>query len=317
MVFLCVLIAPWVLPAQTGPQFSGIQALTNGEIRLGITGSAGTTYRLEASTNLAQWVPLITFPAVASQQLTDSAAPYLDSRFYRAVGLAGTNGMAGDHLLTADGEVILHPVNHASFLMQWNGRTIYNDPTGGSAPFQGFPRADLILVSHIHGDHYSSSTLDAVKGSNPVIIAPPAVYNALPGSLKNAAVVLANGARTNLLGIGIEAVPAYNFTSSNHPKGEGNGYVLTIGGKRIYISGDSEDTTEMRALEGIDVAFVCMNTPFTMTVSKAASAVRAFRPAVVFPYHYRNQGSSLADVNAFKRQVGLDLGIEVRLRKWY
>jgi L-ascorbate metabolism protein UlaG (beta-lactamase superfamily) len=111
--------------------------------------------------------------------------------------------------------------------------------------------------------------------------------------------------------------PAYNLTTSNHPKGNGNGYILSLGGKLLYVSGDTEDTPELRALRNIDVAFLAMNVPYTMTVAKAVSAVREFRPKVVYPYHYRNADGSFADLEAFKRQVGTDLGIEVRLRKWY
>jgi L-ascorbate metabolism protein UlaG (beta-lactamase superfamily) len=124
--------------------------------------------------------------------------------------------------------------------------------------------------------------------------------------------VLTNGAAAELLGLKVEAVPAYNRTSTFHPKGVGNGYVVTIGGKRLYVSGDTEDVPEIRALRDIDVAVVCMNLPYTMTVAQAASAVRELRPAVVYPYH--SQGS---DLNQFKRLAGADLGIEVRLRKWY
>jgi L-ascorbate metabolism protein UlaG (beta-lactamase superfamily) len=193
--------------------------------------------------------------------------------------------------------------------MSWNGRTIYNDPVGGAAPFQGLPRADLILVSHSHGDHFDVSTLNAVKGSNAVIVAPQAVFNSMSAALKSLTTVLTNGAITNIMGLTIDAVPAYN---SNHPKGSGNGYVLTIGGKRIYMSGDTGDIPEMRALQDIDVSFVCMNLPFTMSVDQASDVVRAFRPKVVYPYHY-----SQSNVNSFKQQVGTDLGVEVRLRKWY
>ena len=110
-------------------------------------------------------------------------------------------------------------------------------------------------------------------------------------------------------------MPAYNLTSSFHPKGVGNGYVLTVGGKRIYVSGDTEDTPELRGLTNIDVAFVCMNLPYTMSVDKAVSAVREFQPKTVYVYHY--QGYSNADVTRFKQSVGTDRGIEVRLRKWY
>jgi L-ascorbate metabolism protein UlaG (beta-lactamase superfamily) len=125
---------------------------------------------------------------------------------------------------------------------------------------------------------------------------------------------LANGGSTNYLGMTIDAIPAYNFTASYHPPGVGNGYVLTIAGKRLYMAGDTEDVPEMRALRNIDAAFLPMNLPFTMTVTNAASAVREFRPAVVYPYHYQGSGSTPGDINVFKRLVGQDLGIEVRLR---
>jgi L-ascorbate metabolism protein UlaG (beta-lactamase superfamily) len=194
---------------------------------------------------------------------------------------------------------------------------IYNDPVGAASMYQGIPRADLILVSHSHSDHFSISTLNAVTNANTAIVAPQTVYNGMSTTLKSRTLVLTNGTTTNVLGVGIEAVPAYNLTSANHPKGVGNGYVLTIGGRRIYLSGDTEDIPEMRALQGIDVAFVCMNVPFTMPADKAADAIRDFRPRVVYPYHYRNQDLSFPNLNAFKQQVGTDLGIEVRLRKWY
>jgi L-ascorbate metabolism protein UlaG (beta-lactamase superfamily) len=136
----------------------------------------------------------------------------------------------------------------------------------------------------------------------------------MASTFRNNTIVLTNGASTNVLGIHIEAVPAYN---ANHALGSGNGYVLTIGGKRLYMAGDTGNTPEMRALTNIDVAFLCMNLPFTMSVSDATNAVRAFRPKVVYPYHYRNQGGDTANAATFKQWLGTDLGVEVRLRKWY
>ena len=136
----------------------------------------------------------------------------------------------------------------------------------------------------------------------------------MSAALRAVTAVLTNSATTNVLGLTIEAVPAYN---GNHPRGTGNGYVLTIGGNRIYMTGDTGDIPEMHTLPDIDVAFVCVNVPFTMTVSDATNAVRAFRPGVVYPYHYRNQDGTLNNANSFKQRFGTDLGIEVRLRKWY
>jgi L-ascorbate metabolism protein UlaG (beta-lactamase superfamily) len=300
--------------AQAPPAFTTIQYLTNKEVLLKLTAPAGTNCRVDISEDLGSWAPLAILPfGSGMNQYTDSAAPYLTWRWYRAEQLAETNVLTGDYLMTTAGEIVIHPVDHASFVMGWNRtNAIYCDPVGGAARYTGFPRASLILLTHAHSDHFDSATLTAVKASHVVLVAPQAVYSTLTPALKTNTIMLTNGAVTQVLGISIEAVPAYNLTSTQHPKGVGNGYVLDLGGKRIYISGDTEDTPEMRALQNIDVAFICMNQPYTMTVAKAASVVRQFQPKVVYPYH-----SSGSDVNSFKRQVGTDLGIEVRLRKWY
>jgi L-ascorbate metabolism protein UlaG (beta-lactamase superfamily) len=268
---------------------------------------------LEVSTNLQSWLSLVTLPTSTGWlQHTDSAAPFLSRRFYRALQLAETNVVTGDHLVTDAGEVIIHPINHATFVMSWNGKAIYVDPVGGAARFQDLPRADWILITHGHSDHLDASTITAVKATNAVIVAPQAVYQGLSSSLRSITTTMTNGALASILGLAIEAVPMYNLTAANHPRGNGNGYVLTIGGRRIYISGDTDNTAEVRALSEINVAFVCMRPPYTMDVAQAASATRSFRPKVVYPYHY--QGN---DVNKFKQLVGLDLAIEVRLRNWY
>ena len=140
------------------------------------------------------------------------------------------------------------------------------------------------------------------------------MYNSLSATLKNLTTVLANGASTTVSGLTIEAVPAYN---ANHPVGVGNGYVVTFGGRRFYFSGDTGDVAEIRALSGIDAAFLCMNVPFTMTVAQAASTTRDMKPAVVYPYHYRNQDSTLSNLVSYRQLVGTDLNIEVRTRAWY
>jgi L-ascorbate metabolism protein UlaG (beta-lactamase superfamily) len=306
------------LPAQS-LQFTRVQRLTNSEVALTLTAPTGSAYRVESSTNGADWNGYLTFATniTTSLQNTDSAAPYLPTRYYRAVQLVGSNIVAGEHLATAEGDVIIQPRYHAAFVMQWNGKMIYNDPAP-PATYTGLPKADLILVSHNHGDHFDINAINAVRGSNAVIIVPQLVYNSLTAAQKPLAIVLTNGAVTNVLGLTVEAIPAYNIPSSPssyHPAGVGNGYVVTLGGKRIYIAGDTEDIPAMRALTNIDVAFLPMNRPYTMFVSNAVSATREFRPRIVYPYHFT--GSPASDLNLFKRQVGTDLGIEVRLRKWY
>ncbi len=149
---------------------------------------------------------------------------------------------------------------------------------------------------------------------------PKAVADLLPDSLKGKLVILGNGEEKTVSGIGISAIPMYNLPESPtamHTKGRGNGYILNIGGKNIYLSGDTQGIPEMRALKNIDVAFVCMNLPYTMDIKEAADAVLDFKPKIVYPYHYRGRGG-LSDVNGFKSLVEAgNKGIEVRLRNWY
>ena len=231
------------------------------------------------------------------------------------VAPAGEQQFIGDHIPTTAGDLIIHPVEHATFLMSWAGKTIYVDPVGGKKPFDQFDRADLVLITDIHGDHLNPETVGFVTTEKSAIVAPKAVADKLPPKVKSQTTVMANGDKKEIAGIQIEAIPMYNLTPERlkfHTKGRGNGYVLTIGGKRIYISGDTEDIPEMRQLKNIDVAFVCMNLPYTMEVEKAASAVEEFKPKIVYPYHYRG-----SDLQKFKELVSKTPGIEVRLREWY
>ena len=223
--------------------------------------------------------------------------------------------LSGDRVPASQGEIIIHPVNHASLVLGWNKLVIYVDPVGGAPRFAGLPRADLVLLTDIHGDHLSAETLKAVAAAKSTLLAPAAVAEQLPADLRQRTTILTNGQQVSLLGLQVEAIPAYNLAAERlkfHAKGRGNGYVLSLGGKRIYLSGDTEDIPEMRALKDIDVAFVCMNLPYTMEVKQAAEAVRAFRPKIVYPYHYRG-----SDLEQFKKLVNEQAGIEVRVRDWY
>jgi L-ascorbate metabolism protein UlaG (beta-lactamase superfamily) len=225
--------------------------------------------------------------------------------FSLLVSAAEAPGM--DKIPTDKGDIQIQPLNHATFTLEWNGRKIFVDPVGGAQRFKD--TADLILVTDIHGDHLNADTLKAVSRADTQIVGPQAVADQLPAALKSKTIIIANGEKKEVQGVSIEAVPMYNLTPDRlkfHSKGRGNGYVVTLGGKRIYISGDTEDIPEMRALKNIDLAFVCMNLPYTMTVEQAASAVKEFKPKIVYPYHYRG-----SDTEKFKQLVG-DGKIEVR-----
>ena len=223
---------------------------------------------------------------------------------------------AGDSYESAVGEIVIHPVEHASMVMLTPSLVIYADPVGGAAPYEGLPPAGLILVTHQHPDHFDVPTLTALAGASTRLLTNPAVYDKLPAELQAKATAIANGESTTAGEIAIEAVPAYNVTPDRlqyHPKGRDNGYVLMVGGTRVYVAGDTEDTPEMRALTDIDIAFLPMNLPYTMTVEQAADGVAAFAPGVVYPYHY---GES--DVATFERLVGEKAPeTEVLLRDWY
>ncbi|HTJ14872.1 MAG TPA: MBL fold metallo-hydrolase [Dinghuibacter sp.] len=226
-----------------------------------------------------------------------------------------------DVISTDAGQLSIQPINHATLVMTVGGKAIYADPTGGAAAFTGLPAPDLIVVTDIHGDHFSPETLTAIVTANTQLVVPQVVADKLPDALKARAVVMHNGDHQKLLGFGITALPMYNLpdgpNAAMHTKGRGNGYVLAIGGKNIYLSGDTQGIPEMRALRNIDVAFVCMNLPYTMDVKEAADAVLAFKPKIVYPYHYRGQGG-FSDVAQFKTLVAAgDPSIDVRLRTWY
>ena len=225
-----------------------------------------------------------------------------------------------DKIETNAGPLMIQPVFHGSLVLSWNNKTIYVDPYNGAKGFAGIAPPDLILITDIHGDHMNVETLNAIETDKAKLVVPQAVADQLPDNLKSKAVVVNNGNKVTEAGISISALPMYNLpesADSRHTKGRGNGYVLNLGGKMVYISGDTEDIPEMRALKNIDVAFVCMNLPYTMDIDQAASAVLEFKPKIVYPYHYRGQGG-LNDVDGFKKLV--DAGkasIDVRLRNWY
>ncbi|RFM26818.1 MBL fold metallo-hydrolase [Deminuibacter soli] len=236
------------------------------------------------------------------------------------VGKTQAQLSAPDNIATSKGPLTIQPVEHASLVLTVAGKTIYADPSGGADLFKGLAAPDVIIITDIHGDHFDPKNMDAVKTASTILVVPQAVADKMPEADKAHMVVVNNDGTTTQAGISIHAIPMYNIPGgpdAKHPKGRGNGYILGIGGKNIYLSGDTEGIPEMRALKNIDVAFVCMNLPYTMDVPHAADAVLAFKPAIVYPYHYRGQ-NGLSDVNEFKKLVNEgNKNIEVRLRNWY
>jgi len=212
------------------------------------------------------------------------------------------------------------PISHASIILTWNGKTIYVDPVGDVSLYTDMMAPDLVLLTDIHSDHFNVETLEGVIAGNSVLVAPQVVYKELPEQLAAQAIVMLNDETVERLGFELTAVPMYNVPESAdayHVKGQGNGYVVEFGGTRIYIAGDTGNTPEMRALTGIDTAFVPMNQPFTMTVEEAAEAVLAFAPKTVIPYHYRNR-DGFSDVARFKQIVeSRNAQINVLLLNWY
>ena len=217
----------------------------------------------------------------------------------------------GDSIATTDGDIIIHPVDHASLVLGFGDAVIYVDPVGGAARYEGLPAPTAILVTHGHGDHFDVPTLEAIAGTAPILTSQE-VFDKLPEALKANATAIANGEEQSLNGIAVRAIAAHNITEDRmqyHPVGVGNGYVLTLGDKLVYVAGDTEPTEDMLALTDIEVAFLPMNLPYTMTPEQAAEAINTFEPRIVYPYHYGESDLSVLDTVAGET--------EVRLREWY
>ncbi|MDG1728706.1 MAG: MBL fold metallo-hydrolase [Algibacter sp.] len=214
----------------------------------------------------------------------------------------------------------IHPIEHASTVVEYGNTTIYIDPTLGAEAYKTYGTPNFVVITDVHFDHLALETLKALDLNNSKIIAPKAVIDKLPDALVSKSILMNNGDLKTFDTFKIEALPMYNLREEAlkfHEKGRGNGYVFTFGIERVYFSGDTEDIAEMRALKAIDKAFICMNSPYTMTVESAASAVLEFNPKEVYPYHYRGT-DGFSDVKKFKRIVNTaNPDIEVVLLDWY
>jgi L-ascorbate metabolism protein UlaG (beta-lactamase superfamily) len=216
-----------------------------------------------------------------------------------------------DFLPTSAGDLRLTFIGHASLMFEFGGKVIYNDPVGQFGDYGKLPKADLILVAHEHGDHFDPETIRKISSEGTKLVLTP-----LCAAKGGRGIVLKNGEETTGEGIRIEAVPAYNVVHTRspgmpyHPKGDGNGYILTFGDKRVYVAGDTENIPEMKTLGRIDVAFLPMNLPYTMTPEMAADAARMVKPKILYPYHFGETDTAKL-VSLLKDEKG----IEVRIRR--
>jgi len=232
------------------------------------------------------------------------------------VGLAvpstgGGGAFERDVLPTAAGDLEITFIGHGSLMFRFAGKVIYIDPVGQFGDFSVLPEADLIVVCHEHFDHFDLPTIEGLRKTGTRLILTPLCAEKLGGGI-----VLKNGDQTTVEGIPIEAVPAYNIVHMRspgvpfHPQGHGNGYILTFGGQRVYIAGDTENIPEMKEFGRIDVAFLPMNIPYTMTPEMVAEATRMLRPRILYPYHTTD-----TDVSTLAPLLKDEPGIEIRIRR--
>jgi L-ascorbate metabolism protein UlaG (beta-lactamase superfamily) len=229
---------------------------------------------------------------------------------------ADSSNRQADVIQTSLGELRIMPVFHGSVMLEFGGKVIHVDPWS-KGDFTGLPPADLIVITHTHQDHLDRAMVDKLKKPETIIVGPPAVIDTLNCAPDcGIAEAISDSEKRTVMGIGFEGVPMYNLVFGSgpgkpyHHKGIGSGYILNFGDTRLYFSGDTECTPEMKTLKNISVAFLAMNPPRTETTLEAAECVKAFKPKIVYPYHYR--GSKLEE---FSDALKNTPGVEVRIRK--
>ena len=228
-----------------------------------------------------------------------------------AVHAAAQEGFESDIIKTSAGDLKITFIGHGTLMFTFGGKTIHVDPVSKEADYTKLPKADLILLTHHHGDHLDLKALGTLRTEKTEVVLTEICAQQVKGG-----VVMKNGETKVVGGLKIEAVPAYNLVHMRsegkpfHPKGEGNGYVITFGDKRVYVAGDTENTPEMKKLEKIDVAFLPMNLPYTMTPEMVADAAKAFRPKVLYPYHFGE-----TDTSKIVQSLKDTKEVEVRIRK--
>ncbi|MGD0877385.1 MAG: MBL fold metallo-hydrolase [Anaerolineales bacterium] len=222
-----------------------------------------------------------------------------------------TGSFETDLFPTSAGDLSITFLGHASLLIVFNEKNIFVDPFGQVADYTGLPKADIIICTHEHRDHLDPQALALIRTPGTKLVLNPAGAAEVTGSI-----AMRNGDKRTVEGLQIEAVPAYNILHKRedgnhfHPKGIGNGYILTFGKTRLYLAGDTENIPEMKSLQDIDIAFLPMNLPYTMTPEMVADAARMFKPHILYPYHYGN-----TDTNKLVELLKEDKDIEIRIRK--
>jgi len=230
--------------------------------------------------------------------------------FFCAVAVCGAEqNFETDIIKTSQGDLAITFLGHGTLMMEIGGKIIHIDPVVQMADYRKLPKADLILVTHEHADHFDLKAINLVKTDKTALVVTENVSNKVGGGI-----VLKNGDTKTVQGFTIEAVAAYNLVHMResgvpfHPQGVGNGYIITFGEKRVYIAGDTENTPEMKSLVGIDIAFLPMNLPYTMTPEMVADAAKAFRPKILYPYHYGNTDTAEL-VKLLKDEKDMDVRI--------
>ncbi len=216
-----------------------------------------------------------------------------------------------DAVTTSAGELRITFIGHGTLMFAFGDTVIHVDPVSREADYRKMPKADIILVTHEHGDHLDPPAIAAVSKEGTTVLVTGKCARAVSG-----ATVMKNGDARTVAGLRIEAVPAYNIVHKRpsgepfHPRGDGNGYVITFGDTRVYVAGDTENTPEMKKLKNIAVGVLRMNLPYTMTPEMVADAARAFRPKILYPYHFGQ-----TDTSELVRLLEGEESIEVRIRK--
>ncbi len=227
-----------------------------------------------------------------------------------AFSVAAREPFETDIIKTSDGDIKITFIGHGTLMFTFDGKIIHVDPFSNVADYTKLPKADVILITHEHYDHLDLKALAAVRTEKTTVVLSESCSKQVQGGI-----IMKNGDVQTVNGLNVEAVPAYNIVHKRdngqpfHGKGVGNGYIITLGDKRVYVAGDTENIPEMKSLQEIDIAFLPMNLPYTMTPEMVADAANAFRPKILYPYHFGN-----TDTSKLLKLLKDHKEIEVRIR---